>query len=180
MATNSHPKPSFSPYRKWGSGLHVGLLMLVVLSVVVMTNYLSQEYFLRFHMSTRARIELSPRTIGLLRSLTNQVKVTLYYDTGDDDSLYGIVSDLLGEYRLVNPRITIQTVDYIHDPALAQKTKAKYNLTAPTDKNLVIFECNGNRRTIPGDLLANYTLEQSPEQAPDTKELVFRRRELRK
>ncbi len=141
MATEHPPKPSFSPYRKWGIGLHVGFLMLVVLSVVVMANYISQEYFLRFHVSTRTMIELSPRTVGLLRSITNRVKVTLYYDTEDEESLYSTVADLLGEYRLVNPRITIQTVDYIRDPALAQKVKAKYNLSAPTDKNLVIFDC---------------------------------------
>ena len=85
MATDPHSKPSFSPYRKWGIGLHVFLLVVVVLSVVVMVNYLSRDYFLRFHLSTRTRIELSPRTVGLLRSLTNQVKVTLYYDTEDDD-----------------------------------------------------------------------------------------------
>ena len=81
MATEPHPKPSFSPYRKWGIGLHVILLSLIVLSVVVMVNYISRDYFLRFHASTRTRLELSPRTVGLLRSLTNRVKVTLYYDT---------------------------------------------------------------------------------------------------
>jgi len=31
-----------------------------VLAVVVMVNYLSRDYFLRFHVSTRTRIELSP------------------------------------------------------------------------------------------------------------------------
>ena len=121
MAGEAHPKPSFSPYRKWGIGLHVFFLMLVVLSVVVMANYISQEYYLRFHISTHNQIELSPRTVGLLRSLTNQVKVTLYYDTDDEASLYSTVAELLGEYRLVNPRITIQTVDYIRDPGLAQR-----------------------------------------------------------
>ena len=108
-----------------------------------MVNYLSRDYFLRFHLSTRTKIELFPRTVGLLRSLTNQVKVTLYYDTEDDESLYSTVADLLGEYRLVNPRITVQTVITCATPALAQKVKAKYNLSAPTDKNLVIFDCEG-------------------------------------
>ena len=128
MATDSHSRPSFSPYRKWGIGLHVVLLILVVLSVVVMVNYLSRDYFLRFHLSTHTRIELFPRTVSLLRSLTNQVKVTLYYDT--EDELYRTVADLLSEYRLVNPRITVATVDYVRDPGAAQKVKAKYNLFA--------------------------------------------------
>ena len=87
MATDPQPKPSFSPYRKWGMGLHVFFLVLVVLSVVLMVNYISQEYFLRFHVSTRTTIELSPRTVGFLRSITNRVKVTLYYDAADEESL---------------------------------------------------------------------------------------------
>jgi hypothetical protein len=176
MAIEPHSKPSFSPYRKWGIGLHVGFLLLVVLSVVVMANYISQEYFLRFHISTRTRIELSPRTVGLLRSLTNQVKVTLYYDTDDEASLYGTVADLLGEYRLVNPRITIQTVDYIRDPGLSQKVKAKYNLTASEGKNLVIFDCAGNVKKVEGNRLASYVVEPIANPTPESKEPAFRRK----
>jgi len=109
MATASHSRPSFSPYRKWAIGFHVLFLISVVFAVLVMVNYLSHDYFLRFHLSTRSRIELFPRTVSLLRSLTNRVKVTLYYDT--DEELYSTVMDLLSEYRLLNPRITVQTVD---------------------------------------------------------------------
>src|ERR1051326_6474879 len=76
----SHPKPSFSPWRKWSIGLNVVLIVLVVLSVVVMANYLSRDYFTRFHWSSISKHDLSPLTLKLLRSLTNQVKVTLYYD----------------------------------------------------------------------------------------------------
>jgi hypothetical protein len=176
MANEPYPKPSFSPYRRWGIGLHVGFLILVVLAVVVMANYISQQYFLRFPISTRNRLELSPRTVGLLRSLTNQVKVTLYYDTDDETSLYSTVADLLGEYRLVNPRITIQTVDYIRDPGLAQKVKAKYNLSVPSDKNLVIFDCNGRVKTVEGSRLASYVYEQVANPKPESKEPAFHRK----
>jgi hypothetical protein len=173
MATYSHSRPSFSPYLKWGIGLHVVVLILVVLSVVVMVNYLSRDYFLRFHLSTRTRIELFPRTVGLLRSLTNQVKVTLYYDTNDE--LYQTVADLLSEYRLVNPKITVATVDYLRDPpGASEKVKATYKLFAPTDKNLVIFDCEGKIKSIPGNALAQYVLEQ----APNEKEREFRRKPI--
>ena len=170
MATNSHSRPSFSPYRKWAIALHVLLLISVVFAVLVMVNYLSRDYFLRFHLSTHSKIELFPRTVSLLRSLTNEVKVTLYYDT--DEELYSTVIDLLSEYRLVNRRITVQTVDYMRDPGLAQKVKAKYSLSAPTDKNLVIFDCEGKVTMRDGNALASYVLEQ----VPNEKEPVFRRK----
>ncbi len=178
MAADLHPKPSFSPYRKWGIGLHVVFLSLIVLSVVVMVNFISREYFLRFHASTRTRIELSRRTVGLLRSLTNQVNVTLYYDTDDRQGLYSTVADLLSEYRLVNPRINVQIVDYVRDLGLAQKVKAKYRdyLAAPTDKNLVIFDCAGKIRTVDGNGLADWVFEQVTNRAPGEKGLKFGRK----
>jgi ABC-type uncharacterized transport system involved in gliding motility auxiliary subunit len=176
MATDPHPRPTFSPYLRWGIGLHVLALALVVLSVVVMVNYISHEYFFRFHLSTRTRIQLSPRTVSLLRSVTNQVKVTLYYDTEDDEALYSTVADLLGEYRLVNPRITVQTVDFMRAPEQAQKTKAKYNLSGPTGKNLVIFDCEGKVKAVDGNGLASYVYEQVTNRAPGTPEIQILRK----
>jgi hypothetical protein len=176
MATDSNPKPSFSPSRRWGIGLHVSLLVLVVLSVVVMANYISRDYFLRFHLSANTRIELAPRTVGLLKSITNQVKVTLYYDTQDEESLYSTVADLLNEYRMVNPRITVQTVDYMLNPGLGEKVKAKYELNARTDKNLVIFDCDNKVKRVPGDALAQYVVEQAARQSPDAKGPAFERK----
>ncbi len=176
MVTSPHSHPSFSPYRKWGIGLHVVVIVLVVLSVVVMVNYISANYFLRFHLSTRTRIELSSRTLGLLKSVTNQVRVTLYYDTEDAGALYSTVSDLLGEYRMVNSRIKVETVDYIRNPGLAQKTKAKYNLSSQTDKNLIIFDCEGKVKPVDGNALATYVVEQVTNQAPSASGLSFHRK----
>ena len=60
MATDPQSQPSFSPYRKWGIGLHVVVLVLVVLSVVVMVNYISRDYFLRFHLSAHTQNRAFP------------------------------------------------------------------------------------------------------------------------
>jgi gliding motility-associatede transport system auxiliary component len=176
MAANPHPKPSFSPYRKWGIGIHVVVLVLVVLSVVVMVNYISHDYFYRFHLSTGTKLELSPRTVGLLRSLTNRVNVTLYYDTEDEQALYSTVSELLNEYGHVSPKIVLQTVDYVRNPGLALKTKAKYNISGSSDKNLVIFDYQGKIKAVDGNGLASYVTEQVTNQAPNAKGPAFRRK----
>jgi hypothetical protein len=104
------------------------------------------------------------------------VKVTLYYDTGDDESLYSTVADLLSEYRLINPRITVQTVDYLRDAGLAQKVKDKYKLSALTDKNLVIFDCEERWKIVDGNALAYYTHEQVPNEAPDERKPKYLRK----
>ena len=97
MAAN--PEPSFTPQRKWTIGLNVALLILLVTSVVVMVNYLSRDYFHRFHVSSQATNPLSSRTVHFLNSVTNRVKVTIYYDTGDH--FYTTVLALLNEYSYV-------------------------------------------------------------------------------
>ncbi len=162
MPAASEPKPSFSPFRKWGIGLQVGCVLLLVLAVVVMLNYVSRNYFLRLHLSTQTQHTLSPRTLKFLETMTNQVKVTLYYDK--QDPFYSTILELLNEYHLKNSRILLQVVDYRLDPAAAQQLKAKYQfLSAPTAKNLVIFDCEGRGiKPVDGNALTKYILEQVP------------------
>lgn len=154
-------KPSFSPWRKWGIGLNVLLIILVVFSVVVMVNYLSRDYFTRFHWSTTSKHELSQRTLTLLHSLTNKVKVTIYYD--QNEPFYHTVVSLLNEYRFANPKITIENVDYVRDAGAAQRVKMEYNLSVPSATNLVIFECEGRKKVLDGNALTRYVMEPVPE-----------------
>src|SRR2546421_6352971 len=115
MSAAPYSQPSFSPYRKWGIALNVTLIVLLVLAVVVMVNYLSQFRFLRVHWSGAGPEPLSRQTMKLLDSLTNNVKVIVYYDK--DDPLYNLVLDLAKEYKLANVRISLHVVDYKRDPA---------------------------------------------------------------
>src|SRR5437764_15411091 len=101
MTSDSESRTSFSPWRRWSIGLNVLVGILAVLAVVVMVNYLSRDYFLRLQCSARTKIELAPRTLSLLRSITNRVRVILYYDK--KEQLYTTVMDLLYQYDLVNP-----------------------------------------------------------------------------
>jgi hypothetical protein len=158
MGTAIENKPSFSPQDRWRIALQVAVTTLVVVCAVGMINYLSGEYFARHHLAASTRMILSARTQHVLRNLTNNVNVILYYDK--EEPLFSDVSDLLNEYHLANSKITVQTVDYLRDPGLAQKIKAQYNLTSPTEKNLVIFDCGGKRRIVDGTGLAQYVMEQ--------------------
>ncbi len=158
MAPDPLRKPSFSPYRRWAIGLQVVLLIFLVFSVVVMVNYLGRQYPFRFHVNSREKNPLSPLTIRFLRSLTNQVQVTVYYDR--EDGLYSTIVDLLNEYRLANSKISFRTVDYKRDAGAAQQLQLKYpQVIVPGAKNLIIFDCNGRIRALPGGMLEKTTIE---------------------
>jgi hypothetical protein len=157
MRTNHEPQPSFSVGRRWSISLNLLLSILAVLALVGMVNYLAARHFQRIPVSTLAQTELSEQTRRILQSVTNMVNVTIYYDR--DESLYELVNGLLKEYKFTNPRIAVQTVDYQRDPAGAQLIKSKYKLSAAGEKNLVIFDCNGNRKIIYEKELSDLDLE---------------------
>jgi hypothetical protein len=173
MAKHSQPEPTFSPGRKWTIGFDVVLRTAVVLAVVGMVIYVGGRYPHRFHVSSHTRVELSPLTKSLLDSITNEVKLILYYDK--DDRLYSTVAELAREYRSYSPRIQVVTVDYRWDAGDAQKIKTAYKLPEASDekeKNLVIFDCGGRSRIANGKALADFKLEQ----LPNDQEREFRRR----
>ena len=172
MPTDSKSQPSFSPGRRWKIGFDVAVRTALVLAVVVMVNYLGAHFFGRFYLSSQTRIQLAPQTMNVLRLLTNHINVTLYYDTKDEGNFYPDIVALLNEYRSVNPRISVRTVDYVRDAGEAEKVKEQYKLNSQTDKNLVIFDCDGRVKIAPGDALTQYTLEQ----IPNEKEREFQRK----
>lgn len=171
MADSIEERPSYTAGRKWRAGLSVAIGILALLAIVLMANFASWNYFFRrTSISSQTRVELSAQTIGLLKSITNDVKITLYYDKADP--MFTTIAALATEYKLANPKISIETVDYTRDTIAAQAIKAKYQLDAPTDKNLVIFDCEGRVKRINGDSLTETTLEA----VPNEREREFRRR----
>jgi len=171
MADTLTDQPSYSPGRKWRAGLNVVVGIITLLAIVLMVNFISRRHFFhRSFLSSQTNVQLSGQTLGLLKSITNDVTITLYYEKADP--MFNTIAALAAEYRLANPKIVVETVDYTRDTISAQKAKAKYQLDSPTDKNLVIFDCEDRVKRISGDALTETTLES----VPNEREREFRRR----
>jgi ABC-type uncharacterized transport system involved in gliding motility auxiliary subunit len=171
MPTNPKPQPSFSPGRRWRIGFDVAVRTALVLAVVVMVNYLGARFFGRVYLSSQTRVKLSSQTLDILKSLTNHIDVTLYYDK--QDNYYPNIVALLNEYRSASARLSVRTVDYVRDAGEAQKVKEQYSLN---DKNLIIFDAgNKHFKIVNGDSLTQVKLEQVP---TSNKEREFRRKPI--
>src|SRR5277367_2553777 len=153
-------QPSFSPGRRWKIGCDVIVRTALVLAVVVMVNYLGSKFYGRFYLSSQTQVKLSSRTLSVVRSITNHVTVTVYYDSTDD--WYPTIVALLNEYRSANPHISVKTVDYLRDAGEAQKIKEQYKLSSAEDKDLVIFDDGGHVKVVNGEALTQIKLEQVP------------------
>jgi ABC-type uncharacterized transport system len=170
MSEEKKSRSSFSPARRWGIAFDVALRTALVLAVAVMANFLGAKFFHRFYLSNQTRVALSSRTLTVLHSLTNTVNVTLYFDRKGE--FYPDIVALLDEYRAANKNISLRTVDYVRDAGEAEQVKAQYKLGGSSDKDLVIFESAGRVKIVSGDALAQYTLEQ----VPNEKEREFRKK----
>jgi hypothetical protein len=175
---------SFSPRRRWAIGFDLLLRTAFVLASVVMLNYLSAQFFHRFYLSSQTDVKLSSRTLAVLNSLTNQMTVTLYYDTHDENNFYPTLLALANEYHTANKNISIRTVDYVTDPAAAEKVKEEYNLpgaasspNAPPGKDLIVFACGDRHDIVPGDAIVRFQTgimaTNDPDFDPHQKELQF-------
>lgn len=154
------PEPSFSRGRKWRIGFNVAVGVASALAIVVMANFLAARHAFRYNWADSANTRLSPMTVRALNSLTNTVKVIVFFDRRDN--MFGPVTSLIKDYQLRCPKLDVELIDY-HYPGRADLIRSQYRLTSPGDQNRVIFDCNGRVRTVMGSELSEYALGKNNE-----------------
>ena len=78
MPSPQQSPPSFSRFQRLATGLNTFLAIAAVLALVVMANYLAAGYFKRYQLSRDAAFKLSPQTVRVIDSLTNDVTITIF------------------------------------------------------------------------------------------------------
>jgi hypothetical protein len=158
MAQTDTPKPSFSRGRRWLGMLSTVLAVAGALALLVMLNYLAAGYFLDFQLSRDAPFKLSSQTRAVLESLTNDVKITIFFKPdGDNEEIYLLTQGLLEEYQNANPRhIHVERLDYTRFVGLAKDLLAKIDWNGRQEKDLVVFESNGHFKIEIARQLADY------------------------
>ena len=152
-------KATFSPARRWFIGLSVVLGVASAVALAAMVNYLGSRHFARINLSERQPITLSPASLRVLHSLTNEVKVTVFFNTRDNEKLHGLVTTLLREYRYANPLVTFKTVDPARQPSEAELVLAAHKLTALKDRNFVVFTCGDHSKVVYESELADFEVD---------------------
>jgi ABC-2 type transport system permease protein len=178
---------SFSPANRLKIGLDKIVRSVLVLAVAGMLNYLGTQFSHQFYLSSQTNVCLSSQTLTILHSLTNQMTVTLYYDTQDQNNFYSTLHALAKTYHAANKNISIRVVDYVNDPGTAAKVKEEYGLpgapdspNAPPNKDLVIFAAGDRHEVVPGTAIINYqTVQLTAKDAsyvPAEKKMQFRKK----
>lgn len=150
---------SFSRGRRWLLRLNFLLAVVAMIAILVMLNYLAGGYFKRFDVASNSMAQLAPLTTRILTSLTNNVSITIFFNVDKEQELYTLTSTLLNEYQNVNPdHITVKTLDYTRYDAQARALLTQHNLPGLTERNFVLFECNGHSKILYAKALADYNI----------------------
>ncbi len=175
MPSGTTNRASFSRGRRWGIFLNVLVSCLAMLAVVVMVNFVASRHFLRVQTKD-SRFQLSPLTFKLLETLTNDVKVIVFFDP--ENPVYSSVKGLINEYRLICPRLDVEYVDYLRLPQRAMLIKEQYQLASSSDKDLIIFYANGKKEVVYDKALWEYdwstAFSSADGKQPEVKRTAFK------
>lgn len=146
----------FSQGRRWLTTLNLLVATGAALALVVMGNYLAEGHYRRFFWAEATNFKLSPLTLRLVRALTNDVKVTIFYQRKAD--VYTRICALLAEYQQANPsHVHVVNLDYDQSPGQARDLLARLHLDlGPGQKDFVAFEGNGQHKICNDIKLSNY------------------------
>lgn len=119
FVTHFESVKTFSVRRSTRLGLNSFLMVGLFLGILVIVNFLAARHSLRWDYSETKRFTLAPQTYEVLRSLEQEVKVTVFSQSGT--SAFAVYRDLLDSYRQAAPRLAVEFVDPERQPAQARR-----------------------------------------------------------
>jgi hypothetical protein len=122
-------------------GTNTFVLVLVVLGILGALNYLVMRHTHRFDLTKDQLYSLSDQTKKVLAGLKDEVKITYFQRQRD----LGRGEDRLKEFTALSPRLKVEYVDPVQNPAKAQA----YDVRGPWP--ILIFERADKRERISND-----------------------------
>ncbi|MBN2302318.1 MAG: GldG family protein [Lentisphaerae bacterium] len=134
--------------RRLGVGFNTSVSIVLAACVLVMVNYLSSRYYMRWDISSAGFYRLSDKTKALLRSLDCEVEVIAFFHKKHD--LFDDIRNLLKEYEyaaaeIPNLDLTVRFIDPDRDLARAKEIAQKYDVREP---NVIIFDSGGRKKYV--------------------------------
>jgi ABC-type uncharacterized transport system involved in gliding motility auxiliary subunit len=132
-----------------GSIWSVGALLVVAL--VLITNYFGMKYYQRWDWTGSKLYSLSEKTESVLAGLDREVRATMFLQPGSD--LHGPAKELLERYAAESTRFELRSVDPQRNLVEAQRLVDEYQLAS---MDVVVFEAADDRRVVEASTLADY------------------------
>ncbi|HEY6973388.1 MAG TPA: Gldg family protein, partial [Nitrospiraceae bacterium] len=109
---------TFSARRSTRMGANSLVIVLLVVGILAIGNFLAARHSLRWDFSENQNFTLAPQTYRVLRSLSHDVKVTVF--TREKDAGFQSYKERLDSYRQASPKLTVEFIDPERHPKVAQ------------------------------------------------------------
>jgi len=116
--------------------------ILIVIAVLVLANYLSNQYNKSFDSTANKQFSLSDQTFKVIRNLKQDVNLT-YFDRQSNFSGAGGAKDLLDRYAAVSNKVHVNYIDPVKKPEIARQAGVR---TAGT----IVVETAGRKQEAKG------------------------------
>lgn len=102
-------------------GTNTAILTLAVIAILVVANYLGNQYHKRFDLTTEKLYTLSDQTKTLMKGLKKDVTIVRFAKSPDQ-----ALDDLMAEYKNLSPHLKFQNVDPQEKPEVAKEYGATH------------------------------------------------------
>jgi len=136
---------AFSARRSTRMGANSLLMILLFVGILAIINFLAASHSIRWDLSENQNFSLAPQTHRVLRSLSREVRITVF--TREKDPGYQAYKERLDSYQQASPKISVEFVDPERQPKIAQNYGISRTDTA-------VFESSGHtvRVTAPSEV----------------------------
>ena len=150
-------RPSFESGRRYRFAAQIFVSVAALAVILVACNYLAATRRVwRYDLNSANRVSLSRLTRQTLRSLTNDLTITVLFK--ETSGLFPHVVNLLREYEVESPRVKVRYVDSERDPERAGVLKIQYQLGTRVG-DVIVFELGGQRRVVAESELSIFNQE---------------------
>lgn len=109
--------------------IHHGVFVILFLALTGVLGYLATQYRMQWDISQNQRNSLNAASIEILQKLPGPVQVTAYateYQAEIGD-IRKVIADFVALYQRAKPDLTLQFIDPVEQPLLAQEANVQIN-----------------------------------------------------
>jgi ABC-type uncharacterized transport system involved in gliding motility auxiliary subunit len=158
------PSPNSARPARFQANLNNWIKVILSLAILFMVNYLGYKYYYRTDVNQNRFYALSEKTVNVLKSLKEPVKITLYFspnELGNPSRLRAEIEGLVKEYQYRGgSKIIVEKVDPALDMARAEELSKRLKFGGA--ENIVIFEYKDRNSFLREDQLADFDFPRSP------------------
>ncbi|PTR02213.1 ABC-type uncharacterized transport system involved in gliding motility auxiliary subunit [Nitrosomonas nitrosa] len=109
--------------------LQNGLFVVLLLLLMGLMGYMAMEFRFQWDISQNSRNSLSQASLDILQKLDGPVEVTVYATTQDAQlgDIRKIINDFIAVYQRIKPDLTVEFIDPVEQPTLAQEAGIRMN-----------------------------------------------------